>query len=47
MLAEIKAMGWEKKYFPTDPKHSDTMKWNEFLDRKHDLTERGELLSST
>ncbi|KIM37628.1 hypothetical protein M413DRAFT_258597 [Hebeloma cylindrosporum] len=40
MLAEMKALGWEKKYFPTDPKHPFTEKWNGFLDRKHDLSDR-------
>jgi len=47
MLAEMKALGWQKIYFPTDPKHLGIEKWNEFLDRKHDLTERGEFPSST
>jgi len=47
MLAEMKALGWEKKYFPTDPEHLGIEKWDEFLNRKHDLTERGDFPSST
>ena len=39
----MEALGWEKKYFPSDPKDQDTQTWNEFLDQARDLTERGKL----
>ncbi|KDR73271.1 hypothetical protein GALMADRAFT_727996 [Galerina marginata CBS 339.88] len=40
LLEKMRALGWESKYYPADPEHSDTKKWNDYLDKAVEITNR-------
>ncbi|KAF8956401.1 hypothetical protein BDZ97DRAFT_1925500 [Flammula alnicola] len=41
IMTEMKALGWEKKYFPDDDDDTDTDQWDDYLNEAKELTTRG------